>query len=172
MVGFERFGEDNTDSNLVGRIILRPNQSLSWQASKYFLLLLLMLSLAIASGFLLQGYWMILPFSLLEVTIVAACFYAILRRSRMQQVIEFSPNEVHFAEGQAKPETRVLWPRYFTKILIEQAPQSWYAPEIRLTYKDAAIELGSFLNADEKDQLIDALKELVALADHRQVHRT
>lgn len=153
----------------VGRIIIRPNQSFTWRASKIFLALLLALSLAIGISFLIRGYWMILPFSILEVSVVAACFLLILRRAQQQQVIAISTDQIRVEEGRTRPERVVDWQRYFTKVIVEHPGNSWYNTAIKLRHRDEEIELGSFLNASEKEELVTKLRSLISIANNRQV---
>ncbi len=164
--------DETPDQDRVGRIVLRPNQSLSWQATKLFLGLLLCLSLAIATFFLLQGYWMILPFSLLEMSVVGGCFYYLSRRAQWQQVIDFSPEVICLTAGRKGPEEVYRWQRYFTKIMVSEPERRWYAPRIHLQHRQEEIELGAFLNAEEKNQLVKHLQHFVRLADQRQVVRS
>ena len=153
----------------VGQIVIRPNQSFTWRASKIFLGLLLILSLAIGISFLLRGYWMILPFSILEVSVVSACFFIILRRSQHQQVIAISTEHIRVEEGRKAPERVVDWQRYFTKVVVEKPRYQWYNIAIKLRHRDQEIELGRFLNANEKEELVEKLRSLIHLANNRQV---
>ena len=153
----------------VGQIVIRPNQSFTWRASKIFLGLLLALSLSIGISFFLQGYWMILPFSILEVSVVATCFFLILRRAQHQQVIAISTEHIRVEEGFKQPERIVDWQRYFTKVVIEKPRYQWYNIAIKLRHRDEEIELGRFLNASEKEELVEKLRSLIHLANHRQI---
>ena len=63
------------DNSRTGIIILRPNNSWSWRANVLFLSVLMGVSMSIAFGFLLAGAWVVLPFSLLEMAVVAYCIY-------------------------------------------------------------------------------------------------
>ena len=153
----------------VGQIVIRPNQSFTWQASKIFLLLLLALSLTIAISFLYRGYWLILPFSILEVTAVGICFFVILRRAQRQQVIAISTDRIRVEDGHQIPEHIVNWQRYFTKVIVEQPRYAWYSAVIKLQHRDEEIELGDFLNANEKEELIGALRDLIHTANHRHI---
>ena len=51
-----------------GTIILQPNRSFSWRDNVWFLVGISGLSLMIGLMFLLQGFWLILPFGVLEHT--------------------------------------------------------------------------------------------------------
>lgn len=155
--------------SFVGRLVLAPNHSSTWRKTSYFLLLLLALSLTIAFGFTIQGYWMILPFSILEVSVVATCFYFLARRARYREVIEFSTDEVIITSGIKGPERRYHWPRFFTKIMVHAPRYAWYAPTIELRHRNENIEVGSFLNPAEKTALVKHLHQLIKLADANQV---
>jgi len=69
MVSVEYF-DDAERRAYVGQIVLQPNNSMTWQATRYFLLTLMLISFTMATLFLWQGYWMILPFSVLEMSIL------------------------------------------------------------------------------------------------------
>ncbi len=155
----------HTGEMLVGRIIMRSNNSLSWRATKYFLALLLTISMTIALFFTLQGYWMILLFSALEMCVVSGCFYLIVRRAQQQQVVEFTPEHIRVEAGRRNREVSIRWQRFFTKILVQPAKHPWYDTQVQLRCRDQAVELGPFLNAEEKQQLVSDLQVLVALAD-------
>lgn len=161
----------NEQQELVGTIVLRPNQSFSWQATKFFLGLLLCISLLIGSFFLAQGYWLILPFSVLEVSFVGACFYYLLRRAQWRQVIQMTPEQVHLSAGRSAPEQSYTWQRFFTKVTVTDQRHAWYPPRIHLQHRDEHVELGAFLNTQEKDELVGHLRRLIRLADQRQIIR-
>lgn len=163
---------ESQQAERVGTLILRPNQSLTWTATLVFLGALSTISLTIAVGFLLNGLWMILPFTLLELTVVSACFYLLLRRAQQQQVIEFFVDAVQVSCGRTQPESTHVWQRYFTKIFVNPPRHMWYAPTILLKHRQESIELGPFLNTQEKLELIAHLRHLVDLADQRQVSPT
>ena len=157
------------EAQLVGRIVLRPNQSISWRATQMFLLLLLGVSVAIGTFFLIQGYWMILFFNLLEVSVVTFCFMLLIWRNQQQQVIEFSAEEITFSSGRYQKQVQHNWQRYFTKIMIYPPKHAWYTSKVYLRHRDQSVELGGFLPQLEKQQLISDLRRLVNLADQRQL---
>ena len=156
----------------VGTLVLRPNQSMTWRATLYFIGLLALVSLTIAVSFTAQGYWLILPFTLIELIAISACFYYLLQRSQRQQVIEFFTDAVHISSGRRAPETAHVCERYFTKIFVKPARHAWYAPKVLLKHKQDTVELGEFLTANEKQELIRHLHRLVQLANERQVNIT
>jgi uncharacterized membrane protein len=55
----------------VGQIVLQPNHSLSWRALKYFLAFMMLVSFGIAITFVFFGYWLVLPFTVLEMAFLS-----------------------------------------------------------------------------------------------------
>lgn len=150
---------------IFGTITLRPNNSLTWSAAKFFLGTLFAISLAIAISFTWQGYWVILFFTVIEMSVVGICFYYILQRSNLQEVVRFSALEVVLERGARRPETRYVWQRFFTKVLVHKPQRAGDTTRVSLRHRSEEHEIGAFLNAADKTALIEALQRMVNLAD-------
>ena len=169
MVAAEYFQAGGRDpAGYVGQIVLRPNNSMSWRATQYFLGTLMTLSFVVAGVFTFNGYWVILFFTTLEMSVLAACMYYIARRGHLQEVVRFGPDEVVIEVGRKRPELRHRWQRFFTKILVNRARNPWYPSRVTLRCRDEEQEIGSFLSSEEKDKLVSELRAMVAAADRRQ----
>jgi len=164
MISVEYF-DDNEPQPYVGQIVLQPNNSMSWQATKYFLLTLIVISLTMATVFLARGYWMILPFSLVEMGVLCSCFYFIVRRNQTQEVIRFGHDEIVIEVGRKNPEVRHVWARFFTKVMVDPPKHPWYANRISLRYRDQEREIGRYLNAQEKKKLLLEIRAMISRAD-------
>mgnify|MGYP006135813443 FL=1 len=152
----------------VGSITLQPNQSMSWRAFKYFILFMMLLSFGIATAFAVMGYWVILPFTALEMSVLSYCLWLCLRRTSMQEVISFSGEEIRLEAGVKTPTEIVTCQRYFTKIHVERAIHPWYRKTVSLVHRGEKREIGNFLTQDEQEKLIDTLNHLVRRADLAQ----
>jgi uncharacterized membrane protein len=159
-------------SDYIGQIVIRPNNSMGWQTTRYFLASLMIISLTMAIAFLLQGYWMILPFTVLEMTFLLACFYYLIRRNQTQEVLSFAADQVVMEIGRNAPEVRHEWQRFFTKVLVEAPRHPWYPCRVALRHRDEEYEIGKYLNCEEKQTLITELKRMVAAADEKQYQRS
>jgi len=158
-------------NDYVGQIVIRPNNSMGWQTTRYFLASLMIISFTMATAFLLQGYWMILPFTVLEMIFLLACFYYLIRRNQTQEVLSFAADQVVMEIGRNAPEVRHEWQRFFTKVLVEAPRHPWYPSRVALRYRDEEYEIGKYLNSEEKQTLITELKRMVAAADAQQYRR-
>jgi len=149
------------ESDRVGQIILRPNRSWTWRSNTYFIGTLMGVSAIVASGFTLRGYWVILPFSVLEMTTLAACLYYCVRRTHQQEVLTFSIDELVIEQGHRKPERVYHFSRFFARFLVEPAAHPWYEPTIAVQARDERVEIGRFLTRDEKKRLVTQLRWMV-----------
>ena len=170
MVSAEYFADENPQS-YVGQIVMQPNNSMTWQATQYFLFTLMAISLTVAVAFMLGGYWVLLPFSILEMSILCACFYYIVRRNQTLEVVRFSADEVVIEVGRKAPETRLVWQRFFTKVMVHPPKHPWHANRIALRYRDQEREIGKFLTAEDKETLVSEMRRMIAAADSCQVGR-
>ena len=155
---------------LVGQIILRPNCSLGWRATVYFLAIMMALSFTIGLAFTLQGLWLVLPFTGIEMGVLTISCYWVVRRGYTQEVLEFWPHEVTLEGGHARPEWHRRWQRFYTKVCIEPPRNPWHPVRIYLQHRGETIEIGQFLSQAEKSTLIRDLQTLVDLANRRQSH--
>lgn len=153
----------------IGQIVIRPNNSMGWQTTRYFIATLMVISFTMAIAFTLQGYWMILPFTIVEMGVLLGCFYYLIRRNQTQEVVSFAADQVVMEIGRDTPEVRYEWQRFFTKVLIQPPPHPWYPSKVALRYRDKEYEIGKFLNPADKQTLITELRNMVAAADARQI---
>jgi uncharacterized membrane protein len=143
-------------------IVLRPNRSWSWRANVGLVATLAVISTAIGIAFMFQGMWLILPFNLLEVGIVYLCLRYLLRRTRQQEVITFTDDEVRVACGAAEPETVTTFDRHWTQIHVVPGR---YRERRRIAIRSRAQQqdIGSFLNEEDQKRLVQELRHLVHL---------
>ena len=149
--------------------VLRPNQSWTWRANVWFLGVLGAVSLTIALSFTWMGMWMILPWSVIELSVIACCLWLCVRRGYRQEVIILQPECVLLQKGQRQQPPRIsierTFERFFTRFHVERHAHPWRDPRLQLCYRAEKYEIGAFLPADEKKQLIAALRRGIRYVD-------
>jgi|GEM_PF-1904725 len=166
------------DSGYRGLIILRPDLSLSWQRNVQVFLLIALCSLAIASVFVMQGRWLVLPFSGAVVLLLGASLYVFYRRASRTQLIRLSEHSVIIEQGYHRAEQRVEYPRYWSEFHIESSaptedsaghkaaelqgiePGLQHIPRVTISSRQQQTELGAFLGYADKQLLIHTLKDI------------
>lgn len=149
------------DSSHTGQIILKPNASWTWRANLYLLYTLMGISLSIGFGFLLAGAWVVLPYSVLEMTILGLCLYYVVRKCNRQEVITVSEEEVLIQRGIRTPNESWNYHRMWAKFLVKSPRHPWDPEIVSIRSHGRELELGEFLSRGDKKQLIDALKRVV-----------
>ncbi len=145
----------------IGRIILTPNRSWSWRANLLFLSTFSLVCLVIGTAFVLQGLWLVLPFSLLEAALVAMAFYYCSRRSYRQEVLTFSEDELLIERGIRRPTQRRVFKRLFARVFVRRPRHPWYPTRVAVRSHGQEVEIGEFLNPEDKDLLIRELRQMV-----------
>lgn len=154
-------------SSSVGRIVLRPNRSWTWRANAYLVATLMVVSGSVGVVFALQGMWLILPFTALEMGFLLGCLYYCVRRTHVQEVLTFSPEYLEVERGVRSPEVRTRFQRYFTRFFVRAPRHPWYCKRVSVCCRGTELEIGSFLNDDEKDDLVAALRNMIRQLDQR-----
>lgn len=149
------------DRSRTGRIVLKPNASWTWRANLWLLYTLVGLSVGIGIGFLLEGVWIVLPYSALEMSALALCIYYVVRQCNRQEVITVSEHEVFVERGIRRPVERWQYHRLWAKFLVKAPRHPWRSTVVAIRSHGDELEIGSFLSDPDKEELISTLKRVV-----------
>ena len=143
------------------RILIRPNQSISWKSSIVFILVIAFTCLTIGLGFAYVGATLILPFAGLEVLFVGICVYLVLNKTSQQEVITLSKDKLIIEKGAYKIKQVWEYFRLWSYISVERPRHPWYPAHIVVTSKGETVPLGDFLNEQEKEELVSNLENII-----------
>ena len=152
----------STDLN-TGRstIVLRPNNSASWQFNLIIVSSLAFITFCIAIFYALQGLWLIFPFAGLEISGLFICLYLRLRANSKTEVITFDDTTVIVERGHEHAEQSWKYHRMWAKIFVQRPIARGHQKQVFIRSHGKQLELGSFLNKHDKDALIKDLKTVV-----------
>ena len=153
---------DIDETHQTGTIVLRPNSSWSWHANLLFLSILMLVSLTIGFSFLIAGAWLVLPFSVLEMTFVVLCIHYCVRQCSRQEVIRISDHEVRIERGIREASQKETFQRIWAKFLVQPPKHPWDPAALFIQSHGRKAEIGSFLNRRDKYKLVSLLKQLCA----------
>jgi len=142
-------------------IVLKPNNSSSWQFNMQIVASLAFIAFCISSYFALHGLWLIFPFGVLEVGFLFICLYLRLRANIKTEVITFDENTVLVERGCYHAEKSWKYHRVWTKIFVKKPATPGYPKQIFIRSHGKELELGAFLNKKDKEILIKDLKHVV-----------
>ena len=143
------------------RILIRPNQSISWKSSIVFILVIAFTCLTIGFGFAYVGATLILPFAGLEVIFVGICTYLVLNKTSQQEVITLSKDKLIIEKGAYRLKKVWEYFRLWSYITVERPQHPWYPAHIVVTSKGERVPLGDFLNEQEKEELVSNLENII-----------
>jgi len=150
-------------------VVIRPNQSATWELNLRVIFAMGVWSMLIAISFSLYGAWLILPFAGLEILALFAALYYVCRKLSLRQVIRIDADTISIEKGFYYPVVRWHFAREHTRLAVQAQPHPWDAIGLRIfsIEGDEAVEIGEFLNRDEAQQLLDMLRGFsIAVRDH------
>tara|TARA_B110001454_G_scaffold138541_1_gene128729 strand:- start:82 stop:585 length:504 start_codon:yes stop_codon:yes gene_type:complete len=152
--------ESNKETN-THRILLRPNQSISWRLSLIFIGFITITCLSIGIAFTFLGATLILPFAGLEVILVTVCVYLVLQKGYRQEVIIMTQDKLRIERGIGKSEKIWEYFRIWSYFLVERPTYPWYPAHIVVTSKGERVPVGGFLTEDEKEKFVISLESII-----------
>ena len=163
-----------SQSDVVGRIVLQPNKSIEWREMKLWILGAVLVATFVGVYFISFGIWFLLPFVLLQLCVVLSSMYLVIRKTHRQQVVSMSADQIILESGSAQVESRVVRQRFYTKILVANAKTSSTPTRVCMVHRGESFEIGSFLSESDKRELVRDLRLLAEAADRmwRRVSQT
>ena len=146
------------DSKHNRRIVIRPNRSLTRRQLQIAFAVIAVVCLGIASAFAALGLWPVLPFAGLEVLAIGAGFYLSALGGREMEVVSVARDTVAVEKGGRKAHERHELSRAWLQVRLLPSRLRWYPSRLVLRSHGHDVELGGFLNEDERRQLAGELR--------------
>lgn len=144
------------------RIIAKPNCSLSSKERLGVVVLIASFSLMIATGFVLAGAWLVLPFAGLELLAVGFAFYYINCHAGDYESITIEGDKLAIEKHSYKKTSEIVFNRYWARVLLRDLPGGDQALLLRSHGKE--VEFGRyFMNNDQRLALAEQLKKRVGV---------
>jgi len=143
------------------RLILTPNRSMSWRQMLVFYLITCVLALTIALFFLIQGLWMILPFSGLEMLVLGVGLYLTSLDAYRFEVITVDAELVKVSKGRRNPDQKWEFKKAWVSLDFEKSTSCLQQTHVKLGSHGKFVVIGDFLNNKEKDDLAFQLKDCI-----------
>lgn len=144
-------------------VVIRPNCSLSWQRTVAVYCGICVVSLTIALGFALLGFWLILPFAGLELIALAVAFYHCAACAHRREVISIQGGTVAIMRGLHRPEESIQMQRAWANVELAEPQQRGYPARLLICSHGRKVEVGHCLNDKERRQLAVDLRRWIRL---------
>ena len=149
------------DSKRNWRIVIRPNRSLTRRQLQLAFLVIATVCLGIASVFTAFGMWPVLPFAGAEVLVVGIGFYLSALGGRETEIVSVNSDKVAVAKGRRRIRERLELQRAWAQIRLLPPRIRWYPTRLVIRSHGKEVELGGFLNEDERRQLAGELRHAI-----------
>jgi len=149
------------ENELEKTIMVMPNRAMPWQHIMMFYFAIAIVTLTIAFNFYVQGLTLILPFAGLELAALGIVLYISAWRSNIKEVVSVTDEKIKIEVGRNSPETVFEFDRVWVKIVLEKSWNNWYPSRLLLRSHGKQIELGKFLNEQERQCLEVELKKVI-----------
>ena len=149
------------ENELEKTIMVMPNRAMSWQHIMMFYFVITVVTLSIAINFYIQGLTLILPFAGLEIVALGAVLYISAWRSNIKEVVSVTEEKIKIEIGRNTPEKVYEFDKAWAKIVLEKSWNNWYPSRLLLRSHGKQIELGKFLNEQERQCLEVELKKVI-----------
>ena len=135
---------DKLSSDRGYRFILSPNCSISWRDLVIFYCFTCFVILAIGIFFTLQGLWLVLPFSGLEMMVLGAALYLTSRKVHRREIITLDQERVRVEKGVQKVDQSWEFATAGTRIFSEPGERRFAASRLILGAHGNYVEVAIF----------------------------
>lgn len=164
---------ENHDAELADfRFHIQPNCSLSPSVSLLVYGIVGLIALAVALRFLLLGAWMVLPFTLLEVGLLAWVVVQLTREQQQVEIISIANGEVHIVQRGRRETTEWRFPHYWVKVVLKHTRLRNHPTRLLLRSHGKETEVGHWLTEEERLKLAEELKRAIGAQHQRNTTHT
>ena len=151
---------DKQVSSGITQLTLSPNKSMSWETNKKILFAMFLLNMSIAAGWVYMGAWPVLPFAGLEIALVGLGMYYVSWKLNFKEVLIIDSQSFVLQKGVYFPKQEWTWHKQDIKVI--KIPSNYRLSPAQLVVASAEeeIEIGNFLNLEEKKRLVQELTNL------------
>lgn len=143
------------------RIVLSPNCSISWRELLLFYLLTCVVAFAVGLFFTLQGLWLVLPFSGLEMLALGFALYLTSRKVYRKEIITLDQDRIRIEKGVRRVDQSWEFKTPWIRIVDERQDDRSARRTLAISMNGESVEVGSFLANSEKDELAFQLKDCI-----------
>ena len=146
----------------IGYIQLQPNMSASWRTNLMVVGFLTFMCTVVSSYMWYLGAVLVLPFAGAEVILLVVATGFFFHKNSFRAVIHFYEDEVVIEKGRPYPERHWKIQRNWIQLFVKNADHIRYLPTLSLGSMGQSVEIGEFLNKEDKEELIEQLSDLMS----------
>jgi len=140
--------------------VLQPNRSLKSGQVCLAVAVIGMALFSVTVYFAMQGAWMVIPFTGLELIVLVTAVCMQCKWSRQRQILEIDETTVRASKGVGS-DKGISFPRGWLKIALIDPPCHWHPKRLVIGSHGRYVEIGSFLEESERERLATTLRSVL-----------
>jgi uncharacterized membrane protein len=149
------------ENDLQKTIMVMPNRAMPWQHIMMIYLLVSGVTISIAFSFFTQGLTLILPFAGLELLALGVVLYISAWRSNIKEVVNVNEEKIRIEIGRNVPKEIYELDKAWANLVLERSWNNWYPSRLLLRSHGRQLEIGKFLNEQERQCLAIELNKAI-----------
>ncbi len=145
---------------------IRPNASYPCRSWPWFLGVLVLVSMIIALRLAWLGFWMVLPFTLLELGFLVVMVQLVKKRACYIEKVSIANNKVTIAHIERNKDAEWSFPLYWSQVDLRKPNHRWYPHRLLLGSSGRWVEIGQCLTDEERSGLADAIRQAIIMQRH------
>lgn len=138
---------------------IKPNSSLSPKGGLIFFSVIFIFSSSLAIRFWLLGAWLVVPFFLLEMTLLGFVLFLLARDARYRETIEITAKQVSITvKNGVQEQYKNSFNLYWVEFVLKQDDKNWHPSRLYLKSHGHFIRFGQCLTDDDRSGLLKRLK--------------
>ena len=137
--------------------VIRPNSTYHPDSWKKVFVLLAVICLGIAIRFAFLGYWMILPFAVIDILSVGLILHTVVRKSSYIEKVRVDGEKVEIRHIQRKNNASWQFPLHWISVNLQAPRHHWYPHKLLLGSRGKWVEIGRCLTDSERELLAEAI---------------
>ncbi len=147
---------------------VRPNRALNSRGWVVFFLSIFLLSLSLAVRVLFLGYWLVLPFVLVDMAALAGVFYMLYQRSNIVEQVIVSGDRLEVFHLEKGRNRQWAFPLHWVQVKLESPQHRWYPSRLLIGSHGKWVELASCLTDEERESLVTSIRGSVEETKHNK----
>ena len=145
--------------------VITPNRAMPWHQLVWIYSIFAAFTLGIATGFFIKGLVLILPFAGLEILALGVVLYVSAWRGGVREVITITEDKVRVESGRSAPEYSHEFDLAWVQVVLERPWHNWYPSNLFLRSHGQQVQIGCFLNEEERQGLANELVKAIKNKD-------
>lgn len=135
------------------RVLIRPNRSLTPISMLMFMGGFSILTLSIAIVFVMQGYWLVLPFAGLEILFVAFAFWYVNRKGEDYDLVAVDNDSVSITQRVDGQERSYEFDRHWARVSLAPGERRMHSCRLYIGSHGKNVEIARALPEEGREEL-------------------